>query len=260
MSRGLIASIAGVVGTVVLVAVAWFVAVSSASPDPAPNSVVLAPHGGSPTIYAGPGDREQVSGLWRFKKDASNSGLDKGYQTGKFGGGELVRTPFVPDATKIGGDRGMYTFRGTVGWYRTKIDVPADGTYAIRFESVNHRAKVWIDGKLEGEHKGEYLPFEVRAPLTAGTRHSLVVRADWRGPGGDEARRLAPAVVQLRRHQPRRLDPPHRRQRDHLSGDEHDADRRRGGRRHEDPPAQQPRAARSSAPPARSCVATAASR
>ncbi len=182
MSRGLIAGIAGFVGTVVLVAVAWFVAVSSASPDPAPNSVVLAPHGGPPTIYAGPGDREQVSGLWRFKKDAGNTGLDKGYQAGRFGGRELVRAPFVPDATKIGGERGTYTFRGTVGWYRTKIDVPADGTYAIRFESVNHRAKVWIDGKLEGEHKGEYLPFEIRAPLTAGTRHSLVVRADWRGP------------------------------------------------------------------------------
>ncbi|MDX6679035.1 MAG: beta-galactosidase [Solirubrobacteraceae bacterium] len=182
MSGRLIGGIAGAVGTLVLVAaVAWFVAVSSASPDPAPNTVVLAPHGGPPTIYAGPGDREQVSGLWRFKKDASDTGLDKGYQTGKFGG-DLVRVPYVPDATKIGGDRGLYTFRGTVGWYRTKIDVPTDGIYAIRFESVNHRAKVWIDGKLEGEHKGEYLPFEVRAPLTAGTRHALVVRADWRGP------------------------------------------------------------------------------
>ncbi len=182
MSRRLIGGIAGVMGTIVLVAVAWFVAVSSASPDPALNSVVLQPHGGPPTIYAGPGDREQVSGLWRFKKDASDTGMDKGYQAGKFGGGKLVRTPFVPDATKIGGERGLYTFRGNVAWYRTKIDVPADGNYAIRFESVNHRAKVWLDGKLEAEHKGEYLPFEVRAPLKAGTRHSLVVRADWRGP------------------------------------------------------------------------------
>ncbi len=182
MSRGLIAGIGGAAGALLLIAVAWFVAVSSASPDPAPNSVVLVPHGGPPTIYAGPGEREQLSGLWRFKKDASDTGLDKGYQAGRFGGGELVRTPFVPDATKIGGERGIYTFRGTVGWYRTKIDVPADGTYAIRFESVNHRAKVWIDGRLEGEHKGEYLPFEVRAPLKAGTRHALVVRADWRGP------------------------------------------------------------------------------
>ena len=175
-------TITGVLGTVVLVAIAWFVTDSSASPDPAKNSVVLASHGGAPTIYAGPGDREQVSGLWRFKKDSENRGFDKGYQAGKFEGGKLVRVPYVPDATKIGGDKGIKTFQGSVGWYRTHIDVPADGTYVIRFESVNHRARVYLDGKLEAEHKGEYLPFELRATLKKGVRHKLVVRADWRGP------------------------------------------------------------------------------
>jgi hypothetical protein len=181
VSRRLIASIGGILGTLGLVAVAWFVAVSSASPDPAPNSVVLTPHGGSPTVYAGPGEREQISGPWRFRKDASDTGVDKGYQAGTFSG-ELVHVPFVPDATQISGRRGLYAFRGMVGWYRTHLDVPTDGTYAVRFESVNHRARVYVDGKLEAEHKGEYLPFEVRVPLTAGTRHTLVVRADWRGP------------------------------------------------------------------------------
>ena len=175
-------AILGVLGTAALVAVAWFVTVSVAAPDPAANSVLLPPHGGPPTIYAGPGDRVQFSGLWRFRKDFENRGFDKGWQTGRFGGGELVRTPFVPDATKISGRKGLFAFRGSIAWYRTKIDVPTDGTYAIRFESVNHLARVYIDGKLEGEHKGEYLPFEVRADLKAGTRHSLVVRADWRGP------------------------------------------------------------------------------
>ncbi len=187
MSKRKTAAISGVLGTLVLAAVAWFVAVSSASPDPVPNSVVLQPHGGAPTIYAGPGNREQLSGLWRFKKDPEDRGFDKGYQAGKFGGGELVKVPFVPDATKISGDKGMKAFRGTIGWYRTKIDVPVDGMYAIRFESVNHRVRVYVDGKLEGEHKGEYLPFDVRVPLTAGTRHALVVRADWRGPAAMKA-------------------------------------------------------------------------
>jgi hypothetical protein len=182
VSRRLIAAIGGFLGTLGFVAVAWFVAVSAAAPDPAPNSVVLAPNGGAPLVYAGPGDREQLGGLWRFRKDVSDTGIDKGYATGDFGGGEVVQVPYVPDATKISGRKGLYAFRGIVGWYRTHIDVPTDGIYAIRFESVNHRARVYIDGKLEAEHKGEYLPFEVRAPLTAGTRHTLVVRADWRGP------------------------------------------------------------------------------
>ncbi len=187
MSRQQTAGIAGLLATTVLAAVAWFVAVSSAAPDPVSNSIVLAPHGGPPTIYAGPGDREQVSSLWRFKKDPDNLGYDKGYQAGQYGGGELVKTPFVPDATKINGEKGQRAFRGSIGWYRTHIDVPVDGMYAIRFESVNHRARVWVDGKLEAEHKGEYLPFEARVPLTAGTRHKLVVRADWRGPAAMKA-------------------------------------------------------------------------
>jgi hypothetical protein len=176
-----------VLGSTVLVAVVWFVTTSSASPDPVTNSVVLAPHGGTPTIYAGPGNREQLGGLWRFKKDPDNLGYDKGYQAGQYGGGELVKAPFVPDATKINGEKGQRAFRGNIGWYRTHVDVPVDGLYAIRFESVNHRARVWVDGKLEAEHKGEYLPFEARVPLTAGTRHKLVVRADWRGPAAMKA-------------------------------------------------------------------------
>ena len=60
--------------------------------------------------------------------------------------------------------------------------MPVDGNYALRFESINHRARVFLDGKEVARHKGEYLPFDVRAFLKAGTRHSLVVRADWRGP------------------------------------------------------------------------------
>ena len=103
MRRREFAGIVGALGATVLVAVAWLVAVSSAAPDTPPGSVLLAPNGGPPTIYAGPGDREQFTGLWRFKKDPDDLGFDKGYQAGEFGGGELVRTPFVPDATKING-------------------------------------------------------------------------------------------------------------------------------------------------------------
>jgi hypothetical protein len=157
------------------------VLVSSAESDGTASPVVLSPHGGAPTIYAGPGDRAQLDGLWRFRRDLDDIGLDKGFQAGNFGG-DLVRVPYVPSATRIGGERGVAVFRGTVGWYRTKLDVPVDGVYAVRFESVNHKAQVFIDGKRVGSHTGEYLPFEVQSFLKAGTRHSLVVRADWRGP------------------------------------------------------------------------------
>jgi len=169
-------------GACALVAVfAGVFALVSAAESEATPAVVLAPHGGAPTIYAGPGERAQLDGLWRVRRDLKDRGLDKGFQSGKFGG-ELLRVPYVPDATKISGRRGIAYFRGSVAWYRTKVEVPADGTYAIRFESVNHKAQVFIDGKRVGAHTGEYLPFEVKTFLKAGTRHSLVVRADYRGP------------------------------------------------------------------------------
>jgi len=171
----------GAVSAGVAVLAGILVLVSSAESDATTSPVVLAPHGGAPVIYAGPGDRAQLDGLWRFRRDSDVSGLDKGYQAGNFGG-DLVRVPYVPSATRISGQRGIPVFRGTVGWYRTKIEVPVDGVYAVRLESVNHKAQVFIDGKLVGSHTGEYLPFEVQSFLKAGTRHSLVVRADWRGP------------------------------------------------------------------------------
>ncbi len=173
------AVIGGVCALAVLAGV--LVLVASAESDATTTPVVLAPHGGAPTIYAGPGDRAQLDGLWRYRGDADDNGMAKGYQAGNFGG-ELVRVPYVPDATHISGERGVRVFRGTVGWYRTKLEVPADGIYAVRFESVNHKAQVFIDGKRVGAHTGEYLPFEVQTFLRAGARHTLVVRADWRGP------------------------------------------------------------------------------
>ena len=171
----------GGLSALLVVLVAVLLAVSSAAQDAPAGSVVLPPHGAPPLIYAGPGDRVQLDGLWRFKRDRDDAGSKNGYPAGTFTG-DLIRVPYVPDATRISGRRGVSNFRGTIGWYRTKIEVPSDGLYAIRFESVNHKAQVFVDGRLARPHTGEYLPFEARVPLKAGVRHMLVVRADWRGP------------------------------------------------------------------------------
>jgi beta-glucuronidase len=181
VSRRLIRAAVGGLSALVVVLVVVLVTVSAAAPDAPAGSVVLSPHGAAPLIYAGAGDRAQLNGLWRFKRDRDDVGLAKGYPKGTFSG-DLVRIPFVPEATRISGSRGVTAFRGMVGWYRTEIRVPTDGLYAIRFESVNHKAQVFVDGKLVRRHTGEYLPFEVRTPLKAGVGHALVVRADWRGP------------------------------------------------------------------------------
>ena len=73
---------------------------------------------------------------------------------------------------------------GTVGWYRKDFHLPdarARMNWLVRFESVNYRAKVWLNGKPIGRNTGAYLPFELRLPRSALKRsgvNRLVVRVD----------------------------------------------------------------------------------
>ncbi|HUE26735.1 MAG TPA: glycoside hydrolase family 2 TIM barrel-domain containing protein, partial [Solirubrobacteraceae bacterium] len=55
----------------------------------------------------------------------------------------------------------------------------ADRDWIIRFESVNYRASVWLNGHLIGGHAGAYLPFEfdISPQLHPGV-NELVVRVD----------------------------------------------------------------------------------
>jgi hypothetical protein len=139
------------------------------------------PSGPAPATADGPDGRVALAGPWTVTRDSTGHGELKGWQAGTFGG-HVVDVPFVPDAGDVTGRRGLTNFRGSVAWYRTTFTVPADDRYAIDFESVHHRAEVWLDGRLLGRHTGAYLPFQLRTSLKAGVTHTLVVRADWRGP------------------------------------------------------------------------------
>jgi len=132
-------------------------------------------------IHGGATGRLALAGPWRVKTDRYDTGAQKGYQAGAFDG-QSVRLPFSPNAKKLTGAAGAESHRGTVAWYRTSFSVQEAGDYRLRFESVNHRATVYLDGRKLGTHLGEYLPFEYLVGLQAGVEHELVVKADWRGP------------------------------------------------------------------------------
>jgi hypothetical protein len=151
----------------------------SAPPEPAAPAAGLS--GTAPVIFTGAAGRVALGPAWYYKGDPGNVGLARGWRAQRFAG-KVVHVPFVPNAWPVAGNAGRRNFNGSVGWYRTAVTVPKSGAYAIRFESVNHRAAVWLDGRLIGKHKGVYMPFELRPTLTAGRKHLLVVRADWRNP------------------------------------------------------------------------------
>lgn len=69
------------------------------------------------------------------------------------------------------------------GWYRRSVEIPASwtsGRAIVHFGAVNHRARVWANGTLLGEHVGGYTPFEfdLSAIAAAGETVELVVRVD----------------------------------------------------------------------------------
>jgi hypothetical protein len=166
---------------------------SSPSPAPQPNpqpgpdansgpSPIGAPTSSNqPFAYSGPVGRVRLGGIWGYRADPHDKGLSQGWSSGNWTG-RHVRVPYVPNAWPVTGPGGLRNFEGSVGWYVTHFRVPAAGRYAIRFESVHHKARVWVDGKEVAQHIGAYIPFEGRPYLTAKVKHTLVVRADWRDP------------------------------------------------------------------------------
>jgi beta-galactosidase/beta-glucuronidase len=152
---------------IVLVAVVW---------------IAVAHDDGRGEQPAGPPGPVALSGPWVLRSDHGNSGVARGWPRGGFAG-STVRVPFSPNANpqRLEGSGLATAFAGTIAWYRTRFSVPRAGDYALDFESVNHRAQVWVDGRLRSTHVGGYQPFEVTFPARAG-RHVLVVRADYRDP------------------------------------------------------------------------------
>lgn len=134
--------------------------------------------GPAPVAWGGPSGRVAVRG-WRFRAG------DDGNPAGTFAA-DRVSVPHVANPASTDLATAQVRFRGGVGWYRTTVRVSARARYALRFDSVAHRADVWVDGQPAGAHAGAYDAFEVRPLLTPG-RHVVVVRADWTSPNRQSA-------------------------------------------------------------------------
>src|SRR5437764_1530240 len=140
-----------------------------------------------------------LGGEWLYRADPSDSGLARRWWAGSSTLGWAPVT--VPNAYNAG-DFSSPSMTGSVGWYRRDFTLPA-GAFArtvpssqqhwiVRFESVNYRASVWLNGRLLGSHTDAYVPFEFDLKGLRPGVNRLVVRVDDRrtpsdlppGPGG----------------------------------------------------------------------------
>ncbi|MGN6189722.1 MAG: glycoside hydrolase family 2 protein, partial [Conexibacter sp.] len=87
------------------------------------------------------------------------------------------------------GDDSQTSFLGSVAWYRKDFRLPSRDralAWIVRFESVNYRATVWLNGRQLGRHVTGYVPFELDLPnVVRKGVNRLVVRVDNRRPAAD---------------------------------------------------------------------------
>ena len=119
-----------------------------------------------------------VAGIWHFRLDPSDSGVRRNFQgDGSSSGWTPVETPHGWNSADIVSDA------GSIGWYRKDFEVPRalrGRSFKLRFESVNHHASIWLNGRLIGRHTGGYVPFEVEASNLRSGSNRLAVRVDSR--------------------------------------------------------------------------------
>jgi Glycosyl hydrolases family 2, TIM barrel domain/Glycosyl hydrolases family 2, sugar binding domain/Glycosyl hydrolases family 2 len=143
--------------------------------------------------------RYLLGGQWLYRADPANAGLGQQWFAGSSTAGWSPVT--VPNAFNAG-DFSSASMTGSVGWYRRDFTLPAGAFpstaprsrqhWIVRFESVNYRASIWLNGRLIGTHAGAYLPFELDLIGLRKGVNRLVVRVDDHrsptdlppGPGG----------------------------------------------------------------------------
>ena len=126
----------------------------------------------APAVHDGPGGRTLLGGPWGFGPDRRGPWTE-------------VTVPHAWNAT----DDSPASMAGGVAWYRKDFRVPAADPglrWRVRFEGVDQRAVVYLNGRRIGEHTGAYLPWEL--PLTGVRRRGtnrLLVRVDSRRTAHD---------------------------------------------------------------------------
>jgi beta-glucuronidase len=146
---------------------------------PAPTDQVSTPV--EKALYQdGQKGRFLLDGNWYFRADAGDQGLRSHFaRQQSVDGWSPVTVPNAWNAT----DQSDQSDRGSIGWYRKDFNLPRSPkgtTWVLRFESVNYRATVFINGKQVDTHEGAFIPFEIPVGALKKGVNRLVVRVDSR--------------------------------------------------------------------------------
>ena len=141
-------------------------------------------------------DWVNLNGQWTFEMDFGSSGEQRGWTNTK-GLSKKITVPFCPESELSG--IGYTDFIPCV-WYQRNINIPAEWNgkkILLHFGAADYETKVYLDGKMVGEHKGagSSFNFDITSYVKAGQQANLVVRVydNLRGgmqPGGKQCTAL----------------------------------------------------------------------
>ena len=141
-------------------------------------------------------DWVNLNGQWTFEMDFGSSGEQRGWTNSK-GLSKKITVPFCPESELSG--IGYTDFIPCV-WYQRNINIPAEWNgkkILLHFGAADYETKVYVDGKMVGEHKGagSSFNFDITSYVKAGQQANLVVRVydNLRGgmqPGGKQCTAL----------------------------------------------------------------------
>ena len=103
-------------------------------------------------------DWMNLNGLWKFRTDDQNIGLDQRWFSSTDYPLEIL-VPFSVESDMSGiGDRDFHP----CVWYKRTFDIPAAWAASqvrLHFGAVDYRATVWVNGIVVASHEGGHTPF-----------------------------------------------------------------------------------------------------
>ena len=122
--------------------------------------------------------RVYINNDWYFTEEFSDKLLEKGTS-----GMKQVRLPHTVKETPLHYfDENIYQM---ISGYKKVLDVPKewkDKSVLITFDGIAHDAKVYVNGRLSGEHHTGYTAFtiDISEMLDYGKKNEITVRCDSR--------------------------------------------------------------------------------
>lgn len=124
--------------------------------------------------------RTTLDGLWKFRFDSKAVGKEEGWY--EKGLPDAISMPVPASFADLFTSEEERDYCGDF-WYETEFYCPddeQDRAYVLRFGSITHRAAVYVNGQVVGEHEGGFLPVvcDVTDVVRKGEPNRLVVWAN----------------------------------------------------------------------------------